>query len=124
MSAFDLKRIAAAFIALVLALSPVVAVARGQSGEHSRSHATSTKHGRSQRAHSTHSDSHHRIKRDPAQRRAFQHSHPCPSTGRTSGACRGYVVDHIKPLKRGGPDRPSNMQWQTVSEAKAKDKWE
>jgi hypothetical protein len=36
----------------------------------------------------------------------------------------GYVVDHIVPLKRGGCDCPSNMQWQTVAEAKAKDKWE
>jgi hypothetical protein len=36
----------------------------------------------------------------------------------------GYVIDHIVPLKRGGCDCPSNMQWQTVAEAKAKDKWE
>jgi 5-methylcytosine-specific restriction endonuclease McrA len=36
----------------------------------------------------------------------------------------GYVVDHIIPLKRGGPDTPSNMQWQTIEEAKQKDKWE
>jgi hypothetical protein len=27
-------------------------------------------------------------------------------------------------LARGGPDTPSNMQWQTRAEAKAKDKWE
>jgi hypothetical protein len=27
-------------------------------------------------------------------------------------------------LKRGGCDCPSNMQWQTTQEAKAKDKWE
>ena len=36
----------------------------------------------------------------------------------------GYVVDHITPLKRDGCDCPANMQWQTVAEAKAKDKWE
>ena len=36
----------------------------------------------------------------------------------------GYVVDHIIPLKRGGSDTPANMQWQTVKESKAKDKWE
>lgn len=36
----------------------------------------------------------------------------------------GYVIDHIKPLKKGGCDCPENMQWQTVAEAKAKDRWE
>ena len=36
----------------------------------------------------------------------------------------GYVIDHIIPLKRGGCDCPSNMQWQTKAEAKAKDKVE
>lgn len=36
----------------------------------------------------------------------------------------GYVVDHIVPLKRGGDDVPGNMQWQTVEQAKAKDRWE
>lgn len=36
----------------------------------------------------------------------------------------GYVIDHIIPLKRGGCDCPSNMQWQTKADAKAKDKWE
>jgi hypothetical protein len=30
----------------------------------------------------------------------------------------------IVPLKRGGLDRPSNMQWQTVADAKAKDRVE
>jgi hypothetical protein len=36
----------------------------------------------------------------------------------------GYVVDHIKPLACGGADAPSNMQWQTIAAAKAKDKVE
>jgi hypothetical protein len=36
----------------------------------------------------------------------------------------GYVIDHIKPLKKGGCDCPANMQWQTKAAAKAKDKWE
>jgi hypothetical protein len=54
----------------------------------------------------------------------FQLTHPCPATGRTSGACPGYVKDHVVPLACGGPDAPSNMQWQTRADAKAKDKWE
>jgi len=36
----------------------------------------------------------------------------------------GHVVDHVVPLSEGGADAPSNMQWQTVEEAKAKDKVE
>src|SRR5215472_13532239 len=65
-----------------------------------------------------------RIQRSRAARDAFERSHPCPATGRTSGACPGYVVDHVKPLACGGADAPANMQWQTQAEAKAKDKWE
>jgi hypothetical protein len=37
------------------------------------------------------------------------------------GKCPGYVIDHITPLCAGGADRWSNMQWQTVEEAKVKD---
>ena len=62
--------------------------------------------------------------RDPHERAAFMKQHPCPSTRKTRGACPGYVVDHVKPLCAGGTDRPSNMQWQTVSEAKRKDREE
>lgn len=63
-------------------------------------------------------------KRSREARAAFKREHPCPSTGKSRGACPGYVIDHIKPLKRGGADARSNMQWQTKAEAKAKDKWE
>jgi hypothetical protein len=62
--------------------------------------------------------------RSSAARREFQCLHPCPATGEPTGACAGYVVDHIIPLKRGGLDAPSNMQWQTIAEAKAKDRVE
>jgi hypothetical protein len=36
----------------------------------------------------------------------------------------GYVVDHVVALKRGGADSPGNMQWQTIEDAKAKDRIE
>jgi hypothetical protein len=62
--------------------------------------------------------------RDPHQRAAFMKQQPCPSTGKSRGACPGYIVDHIKPLCAGGQDRPSNMQWQTREDAKEKDKVE
>ena len=56
--------------------------------------------------------------------REFQREHPCPSTGKTRGACPGYRKDHIKALACGGPDTVSNLQWQTIADAKAKDQWE
>src|SRR5919204_6314660 len=62
--------------------------------------------------------------RDPHQRALFMKQHPCPATHRTTGACPGYVIDHVKPLCAGGPDHPSNMQWQTVAAAKVKDREE
>jgi hypothetical protein len=69
-------------------------------------------------------DTHGRLTRSAAAKAAFKKSHPCPSTGKSRGACPGYVIDHVKPLKRGGRDAPDNMQWQTVQEAKIKDRTE
>lgn len=66
----------------------------------------------------------HRIARSYQARRAFRQKNPCPSSGRTYGACPGWIIDHVVPLKRGGPDEPGNMQWQTAAEAKAKDRVE
>ena len=62
--------------------------------------------------------------RSAAAKGAFKRAHPCPSTGRQTGACPGYVVDHVVPLACGGSDAPANMQWQTTAAAKAKDKVE
>ena len=55
---------------------------------------------------------------------AFQRENPCPSTGRRAGACPGWIKDHIVPLCAGGADSPSNMQWQTIAQAAAKDRLE
>ena len=109
-------------VALLSLSTPALASSHSSYHGHSYGHAGyGTSH-----SHYTHSSttSHGGHKRDPAQRRAFQRFHPCPSTGKTSGACPGYVVDHVTPLKRGGADAPSNMQWQTVAEGKAKDRVE
>jgi hypothetical protein len=57
-------------------------------------------------------------------KREFQLAHPCPATGLTNGACPAYVRDHIVPLACRGPDAVSNLQWQTIRAARAKDKWE
>ena len=62
--------------------------------------------------------------RSSSAKRAFRASNPCPATGKSKGACPGYVIDHITPLCAGGADEPGNTQWQTVEERKAKDKLE
>lgn len=54
----------------------------------------------------------------------FQRQFPCPATGKTTGACVGYVRDHVIPLACGGPDSIANLVWQTEAEGKAKDRWE
>lgn len=65
-----------------------------------------------------------RIQRSQAARLAFVKVHACPATGLHKLPCRGYVIDHIRALSCKGPDIPSNMQWQTIADGKAKDKIE
>jgi len=69
-------------------------------------------------------DSRGHIKRSASARHAFRKAHPCPATGSVRGPCDGYAIDHIRALKHGGADDPSNMQWETRAEAKAKDRTE
>jgi hypothetical protein len=59
-----------------------------------------------------------RIARSETAKRQFERH-----TGYPKGR-PGYVVDHVRPLACGGADAPSNMQWQTMTEGKAKDKTE
>jgi len=62
--------------------------------------------------------------RSMAVRQQFKNLYPCPSTGESKGRCPGWIIDHIEALACGGADSVSNMQWQTVQDAKAKDRWE
>ena len=66
-------------------------------------------------------DKHGRIKTEPA-KAAFEREHPCPSTGKTSARCPGYVVDYVLALECGGPDGPNNMQRQITADAKPRTK--
>ena len=110
-------------MALALAALAFPAEARRSSGSHRASGTTHRTYHRPTSPRSTYApgvrrDSHGRIERSEAAKHEFM-----KRTGYPHGR-PGYVVDHIKPLSRGGSDTPGNMQWQTKEEAKAKDKWE
>jgi len=113
----------AGLLLCTLALHPASA-----KGSHVGSHhavGTAAHHtGHSKAAPGVARDAKGKIARSSQERVAFEHQNPCPATGKTTGACPGYVVDHVTPLKRGGADRPENMQWQKSADAKAKDKSE
>ena len=111
-------RLATLTLSGLLLVTPL-ALANG-GGAHG-SYSTGT-HGKA--AASVPRDAHGKIARSPQARHEFQRSNPCPATGKSSGSCPGYVIDHVVPLKRGGADSPNNMQWQTQADARAKDRWE
>lgn len=69
------------------------------------------------------------IKRSAASLYQFRKDHPCPGTGRVSGACPGWEVDHVIPLACGGADATLNMQWlptaiKSCAGNQCKDRWE
>jgi hypothetical protein len=75
---------------------PLTASHGSHSTRRSHSHASShtrTHHSRRATTSSIMRDKHGRIKRSSAAKHDFERQHPCPSTGRTSGRCPGYVVD-------------------------------
>ncbi|HEX7625057.1 MAG TPA: hypothetical protein VF400_15875 [Anaeromyxobacteraceae bacterium] len=47
----------------------------------------------------------------------YQRSHACPSTGKTSGTCPGYVVGYVLSPRRGGTYQQSNLRWMTLEDA-------
>ena len=106
----------------VTMLMPSFAEARHPRGGGSGGHSNSqSRHGGARaKTPDVPRDAHGRIQRSARAKNEFRKAHPCPSTGKTSGACPG----HVKPLKRGGADSAGNMQWQTTEEARRKDKTE
>lgn len=62
--------------------------------------------------------------RDPKQVAAFRKTHACPATNLFTGACKGWVVDHVKPICFGGADHPDNMTWQDQKVSYLKDAFE
>ena len=104
---------------LALAAASPFAVAKGGGLHGSYSAATHRK-----TAPWVHRDSHGKIARDTRQTGRSRNSVRAPATGKSYGSCTGYVIDHVIPLKRGGLDAPSNMQWRTEAAVKQKDKWE
>ena len=115
------KSLCALFVTCALAAAADGSVARNG---HTDSNASQHPPHRSNPAAGVPRDAHGRIARDPRARNEFKRTHPCPSTGKSSGSCPGYVIDHVQPLKRGGADTPANMQWQTEGAAKLKDRTE
>ena len=98
------------FLLAGLLLMPVASVGGVKRTERTKT-AVAPKHGRT-KWRPPENKQETRYQRGKKARQEFQRANPCPSTGKRSGRCPGYVVDHVRPLKRGGPDVPSNMQWQ------------
>ena len=115
-------RLAAAFLAFVLAGAPASAASSHPrtSSHKSGSTRASNRKARPKKARAVPVGRHSsgRVKRSPHARAEFMRR-----TGYPHGR-PGYVVDHIIPLACGGADAPTNMQWQTVAAGKMKDRSE
>lgn len=74
-------------------------------------------------------DAEGRIVRSRAVLRAFQRLYACPSTGKTTGPCPGWAINHTIPLACGGCDSVANLDWmpdriKSCAEPWCRDRWE
>jgi hypothetical protein len=114
-------RLVAAELALALLLTPLATLARGggHPGRGGTSPGAAGKGGQGgvgscpsgARSHSSGSSMQ---ELDAERRDAFQRRNPCPSTGKTYGACPGYVARDVAPAK---PGAAWSMRWMTPEEA-------
>ena len=114
------KRLVGVLVLSAMLLPGVADAKRSSSGGHGHSSATrsgthansghssghaSTHNGSRAKAPGIPRDSHGRIERSANAKANFQRSHPCPSTGKSSGACPGYVVDHRQGRRERGAEK-------------------
>src|SRR5438270_9044211 len=85
-------------LASLILFSATPATALKGSGHSHASKTTKVKKDRKDKCETCARDKHGKIKRDKKAEKQFQHDNPCPSTGKKSGKCPGYVVDHRTPL--------------------------
>lgn len=58
--------------------------------------------------------------RSTAVRAEFRKANPCPTTGKTRGACPGWEIDHRQALVCGGADAVENLQWLQIEQHREK----
>lgn len=110
-----LPKVLACLVATAIAATPLAAQHRSSAGRSRSSHPRSySSHPRTRAIHPGTEPEHRSAAAKDQFMRKSGHAHGWP----------GHVVDHIVPLACGGADAPSNLQWQTTEEARAKDRVE
>lgn len=64
------------------------------------------------------------LPRSSSVRTEFRKANPCPATGKTTGRCPGWEIDHRVALVCGGPDAVQNLQWLEIERHREKTRLE
>jgi len=57
----------------------------------------------------------HPPNRSKQAKKDFRGGNPCPSTGKITGGCPGYEIQHKTPISEGGVEADTNLQWVSKS---------